>query len=116
MAHVLNMPFRLFSAKGGLNGMFKTWAMAALMDTLSKQGAVNLSQINASYKYQNAIGLDVKYTSVNFGYKTDVLTLPAYGAAFYVLEQPASFGQNEYRFRIESEEGKNIDIVMVRLP
>jgi 6-pyruvoyl-tetrahydropterin synthase len=107
---------RLFSAKGGLNGMFKTWAMAALMDTLSKQGAVNLSQINASYKYQNAIGLDVKYTSVNFGYKTDVLTLPAYGAAFYVLEQPASFGQNEYRFRIESEEGKNIDIVMVRLP
>ncbi len=106
----------LFSAKGGMNGMFKSWAMAALMDTLNNQGAVNLSRISAGYRHQNSIGMNVNYTSVKFGYKTDSLTLPAYGAAFYVLEQPANFSENEYQFRIESEAGKNIDIVMVRLP
>lgn len=106
----------LFAAKGGMNGVFRNWAMAALMDTLRAKGMVDLSKISADYKYKTNIGLMVDYTEVPFGYSTQELRLQGYGAAFYVVSQPAGFSSSEYQFRIESESGRNIDILMVRLP
>lgn len=105
-----------FSGKGGMNGIFRAWAMAALMDTLRAKNMVDITRINTAYKYKTAIGLDVNYTPISFGYSTDSISVPAYGAAFYVMSQPWGFNSDEYQFRIESESGKTMEILMVRLP
>jgi hypothetical protein len=106
----------LFASRGGLRGIFKDWAMAAMLDSLNKENLVKLSSINANYKYKTPVGLDLNYTLVPYGYSTHELDLRAYGASFYLVEQPAGFSEDEYRFRVESDSGKNIDILMVRLP
>lgn len=105
-----------FASRGGMNGMLRSWAMAALMDTLRTKGFTNINSIDASYKYKTPIGLDIEYTTVPYGYSTTPVTVPAYGAAFYVVNQPAGFSSTEYQFRIESTAGQPIDVVMVRLP
>jgi hypothetical protein len=106
----------LFINRDGMNGMFRDWAMAALLDSLRANNQIDISGINAGYRYKTNLGLDIEYTSVNYGYSTSEVILPAYGAAFYVINQPSGFDNSEYRFRVESESGKNVDILMVRLP
>ncbi|GAB4267727.1 MAG: hypothetical protein Kow0029_02440 [Candidatus Rifleibacteriota bacterium] len=106
----------LFSAKGGMNGMFRNWAMATMIDTLQTKKMINAGNINSDYKYSTHIGLSVNYTEVPFGYSSVSTSVPSYGAAFYLLRQPANFTSSEYQFRVESEKGKQIDILMVRIP
>ncbi len=106
----------LFINRDGMNGMFRDWAMAALLDSLRANNQIDISGINAGYRYKTNLGLNVSYTSVAYGYSTSEVYLPAYGAAFYIINQPSGFDGSEYRFRVESESGKNVDILMVRLP
>lgn len=106
----------LFAGKGGMNGIFRNWAMAAMIDALRGKGLVDAAIINADFKYKTSIGLNLKYTEVPFGFSSQTISVPAYGAAFYLLNKPAGFTADEYQFRIESESGKVIDILMVRLP
>ncbi|MDN5279673.1 MAG: cell wall-associated protease [Clostridiales bacterium] len=110
----------LFATKGGLDGMLQKWAMAAFLDGLNKKGLADLSKIDSGYKYSSILGLDLQYQSVNFGQSTTNLSIPAYGAAFYLLNQPVGFNSNSYQFKVDinsvGSDSKKLEVLMVRLP
>ncbi len=100
----------------GMNGTLRNFAMAAMLDTLRNKGMIDLAKIDTAYRYKTPIGLNVAYTTVPFGYSSEAIAVPPYGAAFYLITQTPGFSSTEYQFRIESEEGRSIDVLMVRIP
>jgi hypothetical protein len=118
----------VFADRGGLKGIFKDWSMAIMLEglrnTVNNPGGVSLvdiNQIENRYRYNQYLDLgspskQFAYQNLLFGQKADSKTIPNYAAAFYVLNEPANFTDDEYQFRIDSDSNKNIDIMMVRLP
>ena len=97
-----------------MRGMFRDWSMANLMEAL--KSSYNLSGVDNKYKYQANLSMAVTYPTISYGYSSEMMSLPSYTSAYFVISQPANFGSDEYRFRIESEANKDIEVLMVRLP
>ena len=118
----------VFADRGGLKGIFKDWSMAIMLEglrnTVNNPGGVSLvdiNQIDNRYRYNEYLDLgspsrQFDYQNLLFGQQANSITIPNYAAAFYVLNEPANFAEDEYQFRIESDASKNIDILMVKLP
>jgi hypothetical protein len=106
-----------FASRGGMNGIYRDWAMAVLVDGLKQKGYIsNLAAIDGKYKYSASLNLPLSFTEVSYGYSTSQITLPAYSSAFYVIRQNAGSSLTSYRFRVESTQGANIEMLMMRVP
>ena len=106
----------VFKDQGGMNEMFKRWSIAALMEGAQHHGIVDLSKVDSKYKYHAALNLPVEYTLLSYGQSAASISIPSYGVALYVLRQPLGFSSDSYRFSVKSDSGKNISVVMMRLP
>jgi hypothetical protein len=118
----------VFADRGGLKGVFKDWSMAIMLEGLRNSvnnpggvSLVDINQIDNRYRYNQYLDLgspskQFAYQNLLFGQQADSMTIPNYAAAFFVLNEPTYFAENYYQFIIESDLGKNIDILIVRLP
>ena len=91
--------------------------MAIINESLRKEGLTSVGSIAASYKFSTPVNLDLAEQVVSLGYTPISLSVPKMGTAYYQLKQPASFGGgDEFQFRIESTQGKSVEIMLMRLP
>lgn len=95
----------------------KGFSMAIFNESLRKEGLTSVGSIAASYKFSTPVNLDLAEQVVSLGYTPISLSVPKMGTAYYQLKQPASFGGgDEFQFRIESTQGKSVEIMLMRLP
>lgn len=100
--------------------LVKNFSLATINESLRHKGLINVSSIPADYKftydYDKSLALNIASKDMNYGQSAGALTIGANATAYYVITQPAGFADSEYRFRIESNEGQPIEIMMMRLP
>jgi len=104
-----------------IDTLVKNWSIAVMNESLRSQGFTSLSGVDTLHRYTNVLdGPGKKFViaskNLAFGQAASDLTLAPYATAYYVIQQPAGFSADEYRFRIESTEGQPIEIMMMRLP
>ena len=94
----------------------KGFSMAVINESLRTQGLINIDSITDSrYKFSVPVGIKLAEKAITFGYSSS-LTVPSMGTAYYQLEQPASFSDEEFQFRIESSQSANVEIMLMRIP
>ena len=113
IAGVANVNAR-FTDRGGMTGIFQDWAAAVFMEGLRTKGLVDLSKIDAKYKFQNDLGLNLNYQTLSFGRGTTV-QLKGYSAAFYYIEAPAGFSAETYQFAVKSTDTSGVHCTLIRL-
>ena len=105
-----------------MTALAKGFSMAVINDSLRKEGLTSVELIkNNYYKFSTQVKLDLDLDlaekAVMLGYTPATLSVPKMGTAYYLLKQPASFGGgDEFQFRIESTQGKSVEIMLMRLP
>lgn len=112
----------VFSSRGGMNGMFSDWKMAAMIEGLRNDGIVDISKIDDKLRYsdESDFQLPLDYSILKFGQSTEEVSLRSYGVAFYLLTQPENFnsdnGANTYRFLISSDPELPLSVRLMRIP
>lgn len=100
----------------GFADLVKNWSVAVMNESLRFKGLINVAKIIPRYKYTANLQLNIVSENISYGQTPKSFTLNPNASAYYVINQPAGFGDSEYRFRIESKEGQPIEIMMLRLP
>ncbi len=99
-----------------MNTLVCNWSIAVLNESLRYQGLIDVTSIDPLYKYKANMQLTISSKNMEYGQGANSLLVSPNATAYYVITQPANFSSDQYRFRIESTEGQNIRINMMRLP
>jgi len=87
--------------------------LAVLAEDLRQQGALNPGDLQARYRFDHDLDLNLQLGALPFGTSGEANAAP-FGTGFFLLAPPAGFQQSSYRISVEGPEGASVSVI--RLP